>query len=108
VRATPRRIALATLLVAFLCSLALLPSAHADGRAPAGHAHSAAVIHLQTQVLHRTAEPDLTAAANAPDVASPAPDTTQRPVKTDTSHTVDSARTRGPPVQADHQPALSL
>jgi hypothetical protein len=107
-RATSRRISLATLLVAFVCALATLPSVHLAASGTTGHAHSAAVVHQQAQLVHRSAEPDLTVTADVPDATVAAVDAAVRPLGTDSSHTVDSTRTRGPPAQADHQPALSL
>ena len=104
----PHRLALATLLAALVCALGLLPAFQTDGHAGLDHVHAVAATHQHVQAIQRAAEPDL---AVADVVAAPETSVTTSVVSAadiDSSHTVDSARTRGPPAQAVHQPALSL
>jgi hypothetical protein len=107
-RRNPRRLALATLLAALVCALGLLPAFHSDGPAGLDHVHATAAMHQHVQGVQRAAEPDLTLAETIAAPETPVETGVATANETDSSHTVDSARTRGPPAKAVHQPALSL
>jgi hypothetical protein len=103
-----RRLALATLLAALVCALGLLPALRSEARSGLDHVHAVAATHQHVQAVQRAAEPDLAVAETvaAPHLTVMAVVTSAAEI--DSSPTVDSARTRGPPAKAVHQPALSL
>jgi hypothetical protein len=93
-----RRIAasvLAGLLAAFLCALVVAPPASATA---VGHPGShAAVIHKQGPAVSRADAPDVVITATTVEPVETGVVTTAPAAETDSSLTVDSPRTRGPP-----------
>jgi hypothetical protein len=91
--------ALASLLAAFLCALTLAPPASATARDTYA-THAAAAVHKQVHSTQRADAPDFLAAGTE-SRATPIWVASVSPViETDSSLTVSSVRTRGPPAKA--------
>ncbi len=87
---------------AFVCALALLPAAaaHAVDHTSATSTHSALAHVTTAPIQSRVDSPDAVLVADAPGVPPITTGASTTAAETDSSSTVDSVRTRGPPVQA--------
>ena len=88
---------MAGLLAAFLCVFVLVPSAHASETPSPLHSHPGVAISQHWHVLPRADGPDLVVATadEAPLPVGQIAGSAQ--IETDSVHTGDSTRTRGPP-----------